>query len=315
MPYSVVIAGSTHNTRICAQALFLDDRFSVKGVLTPIPKPIGRKQVLTKNPLHQWAEENYLPIVLVEKKLDRSFQERLYSAIYSPGLLLVVDFGYIVPAWLLQWPTIAPVNIHPSDLPKYRGSSPGQFALLFGEKESAVTLMVMDEKLDHGPIITKLPFAVEKNWTAKDYYAHAFDLVTKKLPDLLVSFAKNPTDIQPQPDQSPTPIAHMLKREDGYVPYTALQEILNPSKSDVIPPSISLLQSHGLSVTTQNVYNLWKGLTPWPGIWTLIPTPRGERRMKLLELALYNTQLVIKTVQLEGKKPQSWVPNLIETLQ
>ncbi|MDR0463381.1 MAG: hypothetical protein LBG64_04145, partial [Pseudomonadales bacterium] len=66
--YQVVIASSTNNGVKCAEALFAQNKFAIAGIITPSPKKIGRKQILTKNPLHQWAENNRDETQLVERK-------------------------------------------------------------------------------------------------------------------------------------------------------------------------------------------------------------------------------------------------------
>ncbi len=179
LPITVVIAGSTHHTLLCAESLLANDAFHIMGIITPVPKPAGRKKEIKKNPLHAFAEKNAIPTILIEKKIGEHVHLQLQTEWERPDILLVVDFGFLVPPWLLSWPRIAPINIHPSNLPKFRGSSPGQFVLLFGEKTSAVTLIRMDEKLDHGPIVTKVFFDVAPSWTAPTYYAHAFALIAR----------------------------------------------------------------------------------------------------------------------------------------
>jgi methionyl-tRNA formyltransferase len=93
--------------------------------------------------------------------------------------LLVVDFGYLIPTWLLQLPAIAPLNIHPSELPKWRGSSPGQFALLFKNlgretTQTAVTLMVMNEGLDQDQLSPNCLSPLKKT-------GHKLNIITKLL--------------------------------------------------------------------------------------------------------------------------------------
>ncbi len=301
---SILVAGSTQNTRLCAESLKADPNFEIIGILTPSPKPIGRKQTITANPLHEFATEHHISVVTIDKKIDLSVREKLGG--FTPDILLVVDFGYIVPKWLLELPIIAPVNIHPSDLPRYRGSSPGQFVLLFGESESAVTLIKMDEKLDHGPIITKLYFEVDPHWTAKEYYAHAFGLVGLELPKLLTEFCSSPTTITPQPDESPTPTAHMLSRDNGFIPLNTLKEILN---NDKVSTQVTFLADNKLETEPSQLFNMWRGLTPWPGIWTKVSKDGKETRIKLLELS-YDKKLKVEKIQVEGKLPSEKTENL-----
>lgn len=313
MPISILIAGSTHNTRLIAENLLKDPNFKLSGILTPAPKAIGRKQLIINNPLHELALEKNIPAVLIESKINEDIKAKLLE--FEADILLVVDFGYLVPKWLLEFPKIAPVNIHPSDLPKFRGSSPGQFVLIFGETQSSISIIKMDEKLDHGPIIAKVPFEIDSAWDASQYYAHAFELISQKLPSILTQFAQNPENATPQPDISPTPTARMLRREDGYIPLQTLNQILK-GKTPYI--SIPLLSSLNLSSSGTQLFNLWRGLTPWPGIWTSVKTEVGQKRVKLLKLSMKNDQLKIESVQIEGKLPTSdknFILRLLDVLE
>lgn len=294
----VLLAGSTLNTMLCAESLHSSESFQISRVLTPSPKPVGRKKVIQKNPLHEWAISNKINITTIDKKIDQEIKDDLANE--KPDLLLVVDFGYIVPSWLLQLPKIGPVNIHPSDLPKYRGSSPGQFVLTFGDKQSAVTLIQMDEKLDHGPIISKIYFDVASDWTATEYYAHAFELASQQLPTLLLEYCKHPRTISPQPEDSPTPVARMLSRDDGFIPLEVIKNSVEKKNSSI---SVPFLSGYQLESDASALFNMWRGLTLWPGIWTKIHTDKGEIRVKILRMRLDDDKLIISRIQVEGKLP------------
>lgn len=289
--YTLAIAGSTKRTTQVAETLLNDKRFKISLVITPQPRAVGRKQVLTKNPLHQLAEANNLPTVLVEKKLDQSIREQIEKQFKSTpfDFLLVVDFGYLVPNWLLELPTIAPLNIHPSLLPRWRGASPGQYVLLHGETDSAVTLMVMNEKLDEGPTITQLRFKVEPNWTQTEYYQHAFDLICASLSDLIERFAQGELKAQPQPLESPTSLADRLSKEEAFREWAVIQEAM-----------IAGTRAAELEQACRAYY-------PWPKLWTLISTDQGEKRLIIHRCSINKTgQLELELVQLEGKTPTSW---------
>lgn len=300
-----MIAGSTDRTRICASALFADNRFEITGVITPTPKPQGREGVVQPNPIHTFAIAHDVPLVIVETSITQGLEEQVHRMIEQPDFLLVVDFGYIVPNWLLSWPKLAPLNVHPSALPSYRGSSPGQFVLIAGETQSAVTIMVMDELLDHGPIITSIPFAVDQDWTVADYYQHAFALVRESLAETIARFAETP-DTTRQPDTSPTVTARQLRRSDGYIPCHILRELLCLPES--VTPTMSdqqiLLEKLGLPPTSENIYNLWRGTHPWPGIWTTLPIKGKETRVKILSMKREGTTISVTTIQREGKNPE-----------
>src|SRR5258708_7726522 len=121
--YRIAIAGSTQHTVQCAEALFASPEFEITWILTPQPRLLGRKQILTKNPLHLFAEEHHVPLILLENTIDAAIQHRILTmnSAQAVDFLLVIDFGYLIPDWLLDLPAIAPLNVHLSALPAGRG--------------------------------------------------------------------------------------------------------------------------------------------------------------------------------------------------
>jgi methionyl-tRNA formyltransferase len=289
--YTLAIAGSTERTAQVVTTLLQDSRFKISLVITPEPRAIGREQTVTKNPLQLWAEQNQLPIVLVDAKLDSQIQKQIeHHCQQTPiDFLLVVDFGYLVPKWLLELPKLAPLNIHPSKLPRWRGSSPGQFVLLNGETDSAVTLMVMNEALDEGPIVAQLAFKVEPTWTQIEYYQHSFNIICAGLADLIEKFAQGKLIARPQPTDSPTPVADRLSKKDSFRAWSAIQQAMTTGK-----------EAQVLEQTCRAYY-------PWPKLWTLVPTPQGEKRLIIHRAHLDQAgHLALDQVQLEGKKITPW---------
>ncbi|MBT7499611.1 MAG: hypothetical protein HN679_02860, partial [Candidatus Pacebacteria bacterium] len=189
MTYSIAIAGTTDRTKLCTEALFNHPQFEISLIITPDAKPIGRKKILTSSPLKEFADSNQVQTVLVKNKIDESTRKQILAH-KKPDFLLVVDFGYLVPNWLLDLPQIMPLNIHPSALPKWRGSSPGQFVLLSGAEKSAVSIIEMTAKFDQGPVVWQEEFAVNPNWTQTEYYQHSFQLVTEHLAEVILQLAE-----------------------------------------------------------------------------------------------------------------------------
>ena len=315
--YTIAIAGTTQRTLQCAETLHASDHFDVSWVLTPSAKPVGRKKIITPNPMEQFAKENSIPAVFVEKKITKETQTQI-EKLPKPDLLLVVDFGYIVPSWLLNHSKIAPLNIHPSELPRWRGSSPGQFALLFNEQKSAVTLMVIDEKLDHGPIIHQDFFTVLPEWTQTEYYEHAFDLMCTNLNEKIAHFAelysvpeKRNTAATQQPDSSPTITARMIKKTDSFIPWQYIQSAMSgetPQNTDDLPSLLqtALKSNSSLPLTIERAT---KAFNPWPLVWTTVKTNQGEKRMKILEATVTKdtqSKLILKKVHIEGKNSALW---------
>lgn len=126
-------------------------RHEIALVVTAAARPAGRGSRPTPTAVATAARELDLPRAEVETVRSGTGFERLVSA--GPDVLVVVAYGEILPAAVLNVPTIAPVNLHFSLLPELRGASPVQHALLLGLERTGVTTMVMDEGLDTGPIL------------------------------------------------------------------------------------------------------------------------------------------------------------------
>lgn len=289
--YSVVCAGSTKNTLTCAKSLLGDERFFVKTVLTPAPKPSGRQKKINPNPLHTWSLDQNIPTVLVKDRLDQEIRQQLEEEF---DFLLVADFGYLVPRWLLTKPRFAPINIHPSALARWRGSAPGQYALLFGDQTSAVSIIEMTEKLDQGPIIAQLPFEVNTKWTQTEYYQKSFKLATKHLPDVLHDYALGKIKPKPQPAKSPTPLARQLSKQDAFVHWDMINTALKGQNREL----------------AQLIERATRAFQPWPQLWTLAPThqdQKKEKRVKILQVRIDKNRLVLEKVQIEGVgQPTTW---------
>jgi len=318
---TIAIAGSTNHTVICAQALLHNPNFKISWILTPQAKPVGRKKELKQNPLHQFALKNDIPVVLVDRKIDDEIKEIIikgmeknkkianHFSLITPHFLLVVDFGYFIPNWLLKLPNIAPVNIHPSDLPKWRGSSPGQFVLLAGDKKSAVSIMEINDKFDQGPIINKQQFEVDPSWTQTEYYLYSFNLISKALPQILVKYANKEITAKTQPLESPTPMARRLKKADAFVDWQILTDLMqNEAKDENLSVKLPLANPNSAQIV-----QACKAFQPWPVLWTLVPTTKGEKRMKIYACHVEQSKLILDEVQIEGKNKTKWneIKNLI----
>lgn len=153
----------------------LRQRHEIIAVYTRAPKPAGRKHILTKSPVHIWAEQNGIPVFHDVKEYN-----------FSPDMVVVVSFGAILHDNVLQ---SAPcVNIHPSALPKYRGPSPIRTALFNGDKQSAVCLMQITPKLDAGDIYMQREFDINDNDTNEMVEAKVSEIGT----EMLIEYLQNP---------------------------------------------------------------------------------------------------------------------------
>ena len=242
--------------------LLASDFLSIDLVLTQPDRKVGRKQVIEESPVKKLASARKLSI-------DQPESLKNYSLPFTPDLNIVAQYGLIMPKKIVESPKFGSINVHGSLLPKYRGASPIQMAIVNGEKETGITIMQMDEKMDHGPILTQksLPIDEDDNYTA---LSHKMAVMGSKL--LIDTIPKYVSGIiKPQPQEGEPTFTKLLSKEDGMVDFKK---------------------------TTDEIYNQYRGLTPWPGIWT---TWNGKR-IKLLKISKSNTDLSAGRVTVDNKK-------------
>ena len=139
-------------------------------IVTGPDKPRGRGLKLSETEVKKWAIENSVPVLQPENLEDESFKKEIAK---EWDMFVVVSYGKIMPKWLLDIPKYGSINVHFSLLPKYRGATPVESAILAGEPETGISIIIMDEKVDHGPVI-----AMEKISIAKPLPT-SFELVEK----------------------------------------------------------------------------------------------------------------------------------------
>jgi len=235
-------------------------------VITAPDKPVGRKQIITPPPAKLTAEKYGIPIS--QPKVISNFQ----FPISKPDLIVVAAYGQIIPKEILKIPRYGCLNVHPSLLPKYRGPSPIQAAILNGDKETGVTIIKMTEKVDAGPIIANIKYQISNikiNYeTLHNKLAElGTDLLIKTIPLWIKGKIKEKLQ-----DESKASYTKILTKEDGLINWR-----------DPI----------------EKIERQIRAFNPWPGAYTIY---RGKM-LKILEADIVNNQLILKKVQLEGKKP------------
>ena len=256
-------------------------------VVTIPDKPAGRHLKLQANPLASFAQENDLK-VLKPNKLDQNSLNDLQELSKNIKLGVCCVYGKIVPqTWLNYFPK-GIINLHPSLLPQYRGSSPAQFALLNDEKETGVSFIKMDQDCDHGPIIYQEKHPILPNDTAKTLYGRLFTLAAKKLPWVIENYLAGKLGAIPQ-NHSQASLTRQLKKKDGFIKEKDLKKAFTSKKM--------------AELTNRKR----RAFTPWPGIYTLVKMENKEKRLKILKTHLEKERLVIDQVQLEGKSPVTFL--------
>jgi len=203
-------------------------KIDIIAIITAPDKPTGRKQEIIPSPVKKFALNNLgvkLPncsILQPEKISSPEWIEKIKKL--NPNLIILAAYGQIVPREILDIVSPRPhrqdkygaLNIHPSLLPRYRGASPIQAAILSGDKISGVTIMLMDEEMDHGPIISNFQFSIFNKPTyeelSKKLADVAAELMIKTLPDWIEGKIK----AKPQ-EHSKATFCKIIKKQDGRI--------------------------------------------------------------------------------------------------
>lgn len=149
----VLFMGTPDFAAVCLKAIYEKDGVEVVGAVSQPDKPKGRGMKMIPTPVKQYAESAGIPVYQPVTLKDRAFADTLEEL--APELIIVAAYGKILPDYLLNYPKYGCVNAHASLLPKYRGASPIQRALIDGEAKTGVTAMYMAEGLDVGDMILK----------------------------------------------------------------------------------------------------------------------------------------------------------------
>jgi methionyl-tRNA formyltransferase len=182
-------------------------------VITKPDKPIGRKKIITPPPVKILAQKHKLSILQPDKieNLDKELKK------INPDLIIVAAYGEIIPKETLQLPKYGCLNLHPSLLPKYRGASPVQFTVLNGDKETGVTLILMTEKIDQGPIVAQLKIKIEEQKIfCQDLERKLADLGADLLIKTIPDWIKNKIKPKAQNEKKAT-YTKIIRKEDGKI--------------------------------------------------------------------------------------------------
>ncbi len=280
----------------------------IRLVFTQPDRPAGRKLVLHPTPVKQLALKWSIPV------FDQPFKtnhEKVIHELRESAIDLAVLFAFneIIPDQILSVPPHGFWNIHPSLLPKYRGPSPTVYPIILGDRETGVTLMQMDAKMDTGNVIGQTSFAIEDTDTHPSLIgialAHGFDLITKYISEV-------ETVKRMRQDNSQATYTRKLNRNDGFIPLDSLQKLMGGYTVDirVLGPIYEYYDKNPSYTppqyaTPSDLYALWRALHPWPGVWTLIPKNGGEKRLKIVEIQLMDGKPMVTQVQIEGKNTVS----------
>lgn len=269
----------------------LIENYKVKAVVTQPDKPVGRNGIIKKSPIKELAEKNMI-LVLQPEKLKDEWQ--LVTDL-RPTLIVTCAYGQLVPREILVYPEYGCINVHASLLPKLRGGAPIHRAIMEGYKETGITIMHMNPRLDEGDIITQSSIEIEETDTASTLHDKLSilgkNLLLETLPSIIDGTAKRIAQ-----NELEATYAFNISKEDEKIDF---------------------------SKTKKEIYNKVRGLNSWPGAYALLRGKRIKIYACLMSdnsysnkfdgeiVALYkdgigvkvsNGEIIITELQLEGKK-------------
>lgn len=294
----VVFMGTPALSATLLEALIVQG-YNIVGVVTKPDRPIGRKQTVEESPVKETALKHNLPILQPEK-IDATALLEIQN--WKPDVVVVAAYGKILPESLLSLPGFGCVNFHTSLLPKWRGASPIQNAILSGATETGVTIMLMDKGMDTGDILTQKTVPIDPDDTTPtltDKLLVAGQALLLETLPLWIERHITPT----KQDNEKATLCQLIERSDGHIMW---------------------------SDDAESIYHRYRALYPWPGVFTYWKKADNLLRLKLLTLSYQKENPTLpqplgavfeidgkigiqtsigvifpETVQLEGKTPVS----------
>lgn len=253
--------------------------YNVIAVVTNPDKPIGRKNIITPPPIKVWAEKHKprtfpsrkvrgkIPVFQPVSLKDPNIKKELPEA----DLYIITAYGKIIPKDILDLPKLGALNIHPSLLPRWRGPSPIQYTVLSGDTETGITIIKMDELMDHGPILAQRELEISKT-TYKELHDKLAKLGARLLIETIPKWIAG--EIKPVPqNEAEATYSKILKKDDGRIDW---------------------------SWTAEKIEKMVHAFTPWPGVWTTWPQDKKKSRLRIEEAG------VIKQESTEGATGYVW---------
>ena len=222
----------------------IESNHKVVGVFTQPDKAVGRKQVLTAPPVKVCAMENGIP-VFQPTTLKTADAEELISSL-NPDVMVVVAYGKILPVNILSIPKLGCINGHASILPRHRGASPIQWALVLGDKRTGVTTQLMGEGIDTGDILLTEETDILENETAGELHDR-LSLITASLMTKTLEGVEKGTITPIKQDDSLANYAPIINKEMGFLKFDK---------------------------TAEEICNLIRGFNPWPAAYFMLDGKR-----------------------------------------
>lgn len=223
------------------------DLFETVLVISQPDRPQGRRRELIATPVAAKARELGLPLWQPEKVRDLVFLERIRET--EADFIVTAAYGRLLTSMVLALPKYGAVNVHASLLPKYRGASPVHWSIINGESETGVSIMMMDDEMDHGDILARHTIDIPEYITTDLLMERLAELGARWLPEALSAYAAGEIVPEVQDHEQATYVS-LLTRDTGLIDWNK---------------------------SSNQIHNLVRGTYPWPGAYTY----RDGKRFKI----------------------------------
>lgn len=228
------------------------EKYDLVGLITNPDEPVGRKKILTPPPVKVFAQKHSIPVLQPERLKRELWNDEIPPA----DLFIVAAYGKIIPKSVLEIPKYGTLNIHPSLLPRWRGASPIQSAILAGDADTGVTIMQLDELMDHGPIVAQQTVHIgDRKPAYKELHDElaqtGAELLLKTIPGFIAG-AITPT-LQ---DDAQATYCVILTKDNGRIDW---------------------------SKSAEEIERMVRAYNPWPSAWTVWCTSGKNIRIRIDE--------------------------------
>lgn len=269
----MVFFGTSKNSLKFLETI-IKNGLKIDMIVSAPPKPIGREQTLTENPVVSFAKANKIPFHTAFSFVVNALKPK------DNNLGLIFDYNRIIPKEIIDLFPEGIINIHFSKLPQYRGPAPVQATILNGDPTAWITYMLIDEKVDEGKILIQTSLSLDQKETTRS-------LTEKLLLKTLSEIQKIITDY--------------------------LEGIIKPAEQIGESSYTKKMETEDVKIDWQKnpleIERLIRAAFPNPGVWTEIKLKTQDEkltRLKILKAHLEKEKLILDEVQLEGKNPVTW---------
>ncbi|MGY6646580.1 MAG: methionyl-tRNA formyltransferase [Salinarimonas sp.] len=224
----------------------------VVACYTRAPAPGGRGMATRQSPVHALAEGFGIPVFTPKSLRDPEVQETLAS--HEADVFVVVAYGMILPQAVLDLPPLGCLNLHASDLPRWRGAAPIQRAVMAGDAQTGVAVMKMEAGLDTGPVGMVEHVPIDPEMSAGELHDRLMILGADLMVRALAALSRDALDFKPQPEEG---VSYAAKITNGDAEIT-------------------------WTMPARRIHDQVRGLSPFPGAFFMADCGKGFERVKLL---------------------------------